>query len=80
MKLTWIAAPLGVALSAATVAGLGLGCGNTGAPNPFAHDAGADGEVGDADGGFEGDGSADGPHVDPTLGGPCLDDGQCDDG
>src|SRR5690242_14412680 len=79
MKLTWIAVPLGVALSAAAVLGLGLGCGNTDAPNPFEHDAGVDGE-GSADGdGGEGGGSPDAAPVDPTLDGPCLDDGQCHD-
>jgi hypothetical protein len=62
------------------VASLGaLGCGSGGAPNPFgfdpgdvAPDAGTDG--GDDDGGGVPVGS------DPELGGPCVDDGQCDDG
>ena len=50
----------------------GIGCGSSAVPSPFAEDAGVDGaEGGDAD-------AADA--VDPTLGPPCLDDGQCDDG
>jgi hypothetical protein len=80
MKLRWITVTLGLALPAAAVTALGLGCGNTSVPNPFGHDAGADGADGAAEGGGGEGGSADAAPVDPTLGGPCLDDGQCDDG
>jgi hypothetical protein len=66
------------------LAPIGAGCGNTSAPNPYGYDAGSDAAEGGPDGsggGGEGGGPADaGPDVDPTLGGPCLDDGQCDDG
>jgi hypothetical protein len=57
------------------------GCGTTSAPNPYGYDAGADAaDAADGDdGGGGGPGDA-GPDADPTLGGPCLDDGQCDDG
>jgi Putative metal-binding motif len=46
-------------------------CGHASAPSPFAKDASADtdSEAGDAT-----------DEIDPTLGGPCLDDAQCDDG
>jgi hypothetical protein len=64
------------------VATLGGGCGHAGAPSPFVGDAGADAEPdaagGSGTGGSEpGDAGAD---ADPTLGGPCLDVGQCTDG
>jgi hypothetical protein len=53
-----------------------MGC-NEGAPNPFVPDGGSTGgSGGDGAGGFGDDA---GPAVDPTLGGPCVDDGQCDD-
>jgi len=60
----------------------GAGCGNTGAPNPYGYDAGSDASDGATGGsGGEGGGATDGgKDADPTLGGPCLDDGQCDDG
>lgn len=58
-----------------------MGCGTTSAPNPFGVDAGADAsDDGGPGGGGAGGGPADaGPDADPTLGGPCLDDGQCHD-
>lgn len=60
-------------LAAATVAlALGGGCGE-GAPSPFTFDAGFD-PSGSGGGMFDA-----GPDADPTLGGPCVDDGQCDD-
>jgi hypothetical protein len=57
------------------------GCGNASAPNPFTVDAGSDASD-DGSGGAGGgplfvDAGSDG---DSTLGGPCLDDGQCNDG
>lgn len=60
-----------------SVALCALGCGPSGAPNPFGFDPGfiepdAGVDAGD-DGGIP-EGS------DPELGGPCVDDGQCDDG
>ncbi|MBW2457434.1 MAG: putative metal-binding motif-containing protein [Deltaproteobacteria bacterium] len=68
-------------LVAAAALGVGAtgwlsGCGSTDAPNPFGSDAGTDGA--DPDGGDGGivDG---GPDADPTLGGPCTVDEQCDD-
>ena len=53
-------------------------CGQHSVPSPFAMDAGEAGATGNGD---DGDG---GLNVgvdagDPTLGGPCVDDGQCDD-
>ncbi len=77
MYLRWIAVTLAPVVAAAVT--LGSGCGNTGAPNPFGTDAGADAAAdgsGGAGGALPGDA---GPDVDPTLGGPCLDDGQCND-
>ncbi len=61
-------APLGLFLWA--------GC-NDGVPNPFLPDAGSTGGSGGS-GGFQEPADA-GPDADPTLGGPCVDDGQCDD-
>ncbi|MEO7331822.1 MAG: putative metal-binding motif-containing protein [Minicystis sp.] len=71
--------------------GLWLGCGVNAAPNPFSATStggggsgGAGGSAGEggvfvgAGGGSGGDDA--GPPVDPTLGGPCVDDGQCNDG
>lgn len=56
------------------------GCGASRAPSPYGYDAGVDAGSGGGSGGG-GAGAADaGPNVDPTLGGPCVDDGQCDDG
>lgn len=83
MSLRWIAVL--VAPVAAVAVSLASGCGNASAPDPFLGDAGADatdaaddamGEGGSAEAG-NGDAGAD---ADPTLGGPCLDDAQCDDG
>jgi hypothetical protein len=85
MKLRWTsagsAAPLLIAVllaPAAAAVTLGSGCGDGSAPNPFLMDAGedADSGTGGTGGSLPGDASSD---VDPTLGGPCLDDGQCDD-
>src|SRR5258706_4007682 len=45
------------------------GCGSSSVPSPFEKDAGADGNDSDSK-----------DAANPTLGGPCLDDGQCDDG
>jgi hypothetical protein len=73
MNLRWIVAPL-APLVAASIA-LAGGCGTTSAPNPFDMDAGADGSGGSG-GGEPVDAQAD---VDETLGGPCLDDAQCND-
>jgi hypothetical protein len=57
-----------------------LSCGNSRVPSPFG--PGAGGAAGE--GGGQGDGGIDlgvdaGDDNDPTLGGPCQDDGQCDD-
>ncbi len=53
-------------------------CGVPTAPNPFVPDAGTGGGTGGGAG--EDGGVVDaGPDADPTLGGPCLDDGQCND-
>ena len=50
------------------------GCGDSSVPSPFTKDAGADGDAGGSGGGdAQGD-------ADPLIGGPCVDDGQCDDG
>jgi len=72
-----------VGLPTAAIA-LGAGCGTGSAPNPFfPPDAGAGGSsddgggTGGSGGSLPGDAGAD---ADPTLGGPCLDDGQCNDG
>ena len=69
-------APKFLALLAPLAFTLWMGC-NEGVPNPFVPDGGsAGGSGGGGEGGFGDDG---GPAVDPTLGGPCVDDGQCDD-
>lgn len=47
--------------------------------NPYPPDAGDDGAGGTGGGGGEGAGPT-GPTVDPTLGGPCKDESDCDDG
>jgi hypothetical protein len=53
-----------------------VGCGNDSAPSPF--DDGAAGAAGEGpDAGSDADSDA---GSDPTLGGPCSDEGQCDDG
>src|SRR5262245_3034346 len=52
--------------------GLWIGCGTKTVPSPF----GPAGGTGGGGGGGVGDA---GPPVDPTLGGPCVDDGQCHD-
>jgi hypothetical protein len=81
---TLVLAASGLAAGGLAVAG----CGHAGAPSPYGRDAGGDagGEGGAApDGGSggsggQGGGPADaGADADPTLGGPCLDDGQCHD-
>lgn len=53
-----------------------MGC-NDGVPNPFVPDGGSAGGSGGGGGGEEPTDA--GPDVDPTLGGSCVDDGQCDD-
>jgi hypothetical protein len=56
------------------------GCGASHAPSPYGPDAGSGGSSsGGAGGGGSGPTDA-GPDADTTLGGPCVDDGQCDDG
>lgn len=72
MKQLWIALAMG---------SVAVGCGTTSAPNPFGVDGGADAAPdADTDGGTGGGGPADaGPDADTELGGPCLDDGQCND-
>ncbi len=74
---------LGAAVVLTAAAGLGVGasgwlagCGPTTAPNPFGTDAGSDGSADDGGDGGSFDG---GPDADPTLGGPCTVDEQCDD-
>lgn len=66
------------AAAAAELVGLGLGCGPSAPPNPFGFDPGPP----PADGGTDAEGGGGGVPVgsDPELGGPCVDDGQCDDG
>jgi hypothetical protein len=75
--------------SFACALGLSIGCGVNRAPNPFGAGGGDTGGaggtggeggifVGAGGGGIGGDDA--GPPIDPTLGGPCVDDGQCDDG
>ncbi len=61
---------------------IGAGCGHQGAPSPFSGDAGADAsEDAAGEGGTGGSEPGDaGADADPTLGGPCLDVGQCTDG
>lgn len=57
---------------------LATACGPSTAPSPFLFDAGleeGDGGTGHSDGGT----SLDGGPIDDTLGGPCIDDSQCDD-
>jgi hypothetical protein len=61
------------------VAALPLACGSDSVKSPFGPAAGgAGGEGGQGDAGFSLNVDA-GVQVDPTLGGPCEDDGQCDD-
>lgn len=63
-------------LSALLVWALFVGCGNDPVPSPFDDGAaGAAGEQPDSGSGDDGDAS-----VDPSLGGPCTDEDQCDDG
>jgi hypothetical protein len=77
----WFA--LGLAPAAAVVSTFAsfTGCGNASAPNPFdTGDAGSDAQEEDGATGGAGGGSADaGGDADPTLGGPCVDDAQCND-
>jgi hypothetical protein len=80
MKLQWIAAPLLAGWIASAV--LGVGCGNASAPNPFQMTGGGGSILGTGGGGAGGAGGAifdAGEDVDPELGGPCLDNGQCND-
>lgn len=62
----------------AALGALGCGCGPTGAPNPFSFDPGPTEPDAGVDAGDDGGGVPVGS--DPELGGPCVDDGQCDDG
>src|SRR5277367_3041499 len=73
-RLRWLGFTLTPVLSALSI---GAGCGHQGAPSPYATDADDGGAEGGTGGSEPGDAGAD---VDPTLGGPCLDDGQCNDG
>lgn len=66
-----------VVLSGAAAGLAGAGC-KSSAPSPFAPGGGASGGGG-GNGGEGGEGGLGAP-ADPTLGGPCVDDGQCDDG
>jgi Putative metal-binding motif len=83
MKLRWIAAPL-LAIWLASAA-LGAGCGNASVSNPFGTSGGGGSLLGTGGGVAGGAGGAGGAifdagqDADPELGGPCLDDGQCDD-
>src|SRR6187549_1623888 len=65
-------ASLWLAASALAVAA----CGNSSAPDPFGVDGGPLPDGGGTGGSDPFDA---GPDADPTLGGPCVDDGQCDD-
>jgi hypothetical protein len=69
----WIAGPL-------SALPLGLGCGTRSVPNPYIPDGGPEGGGGGLGGAGVGSGAADLDAGDPTLGGPCVDDGQCNDG
>jgi hypothetical protein len=71
MKHWWMALAMG---------SMAIGCGTTSAPNPFGMDAGSDAAVDGGTGGGGGGPTDAGPDADTELGGPCLDDGQCDDG
>lgn len=71
-------APLAALVLVAGVAAVAAGpaaCASD-APSPFQLDAGGGGGAGGSGGGA---GGAGGVEDDPTLGGPCVDDGQCDD-
>jgi Putative metal-binding motif len=57
---------------------LSSGCSSRGVPDPFAFDGGA-GDGGQPETSASSSGGADVDAGDPTLGGPCLDDAQCDD-
>ena len=70
-----IAPSLTVATLLLSVAGWAAGCGGDDPVSPFA--VGGAGGAGAAGGGGEG---GEGTEPDPTLGGPCTADGQCDDG
>src|SRR5262245_35887728 len=59
---------LGVVYAVIAIA-LAVACGSSSVPSPFEKDAGSESDASDAH-----------DANDPTLGGPCLDDGQCDDG
>ena len=67
-------------LVAPGIGALPLACGNDNVPSPFGPGAGGGGGEAGAQGsaGFNLDVDA-GSMTDPTLGGPCEDDGQCDD-
>jgi hypothetical protein len=75
-RLPALAKLLVLALAAAAHAPLLGSCGNSAVPSPFHQpDAGGDGSTPDAPATEDAAGDAD-----PTIGGPCLDDAQCDDG
>lgn len=64
----------------AAVALVALGCGNSSVPSPFGgEDAGAGGSSNGSDASTS-DAGEEGAAPDPTLGGPCIDSEQCDDG
>jgi hypothetical protein len=67
-----------VAFAPLAGAWLGVGCGPSSAPSPFIFDAGLIPDDGGGGADAQGDALPDGS--DPELGGPCVDDGQCDDG
>lgn len=56
------------------------GCASRGVPDPFAVDGGAGGGGGQPAMSASNSGGAEVDAGDPTLGGPCVDDAQCDDG
>ncbi len=75
-------ARLSIAVATVAAAVLGpaswmAGCGSSAPPSPFS--VGGAGGTGGASGGSGGDGG-EGTEPDPTLGGPCTVDEQCDDG
>jgi hypothetical protein len=74
----FIAILCGACLAAAWLA---AACGDASVPSPFVgFDAGEDAADSGGAGGAGGADAAADQDADPTLGGPCVDDGQCDDG
>ena len=78
MKLRWIGLALAPVTAAFALASSG-GCGVVSAPNPFTEDAGSDASDEGTGGGGGGVSFDAGFDADPTLGGPCVDDTQCND-